>query len=296
MPEQEHGPHQRERDVDHSLQDARAVDLGRLVVLPGDSLQAREHQDHVVSRPPPGHEDGHRDLRPPFAVDPGDRLEVHEGHAVVDPADQVVEQSLLGAVEQAEDDGDNDHRGHARQEERSPVVRPEPQPGLVQEDGEYEGHDHHGRDVEDADHERVPERRPQDLVVEHGGEVAQPHPRLRGQPVPLHEAQVEREDQRVQAEDREQDEERRDEQIEVRMPPDVGPHGCPCLGSHAIRPRSWTATRARSRVRSDGGASVPASRRTPSCPCRWSPTCSAIAPSSGAPVPSPASDSAGGCG
>ena len=187
-----------------------AVQPRGLVQLTGDPAHPGQEQHGDQARLEPRADEPDRRQREGVVAEPaaGQRPQADRGQQRVERA--------VGGVDPPPGHGDHDHRHDLRQEHDGAEEAQPADLGPVEDRGERQADDqgHHG--VEDHEHQRVPERRPQPRVAHDVGVVAQPHPRAEGQAVPAVEGELDRAGQGVEQE-RGVDQERR-QQVEVGDP------------------------------------------------------------------------------
>ena len=162
-----------------------AVELGRLVQLAGDVLQAGQEVDHDVAGPAPDQDDDDHHLGPLRRPQPVDRPDPEQA------AQTGVHQAELRVEDQGEHQGDDDRREDDRDEVAGPqeVARPHPPAVQGQRQQQRQGADQEeaGRRVPGGIDGRVVEA----LVPQHVAVVAPADPLHLADARPLVEADPE---------------------------------------------------------------------------------------------------------
>ena len=146
-------PGLRDRDVPDPPEQARPLELGRLVQLARDVLQRGQVDQRRAAHVHPGRRDHHRDHR--GADEPGARLEHPLRGRQVQDAQDVVEQTVLRVVEVGEQQQRRGRRQHHRQVDQHPQVAPGV-PQLVEQDRHAERDREPDDEREQGELERVP--------------------------------------------------------------------------------------------------------------------------------------------
>src|SRR4028119_1753963 len=175
-----------------------------LVEVVGDGLHGGQVDQRVVAGPAPGHDDRDGDLAAQGAGLPVDAVQA-------DALQDGVDQAVVVAEELSEDQRGRGDAGGVGHEHRDPEEGAAPEP-VVEQVREAHGDAQLGHRGEDPDGQGVARRVPEELVLQQGGVVAEPH-ELRavdvGEP-DLVQRDVGGVEERVEAEGAEEQEERGD--------------------------------------------------------------------------------------
>ena len=278
----------RHGDVPEARPGRHAVDARRFVDRAVDVLHGREVEDHVVAGPAPGDGEDDHDLGPEGIAQPRDRIGDDSGKA-----QEVVDDAVIGE-HRLEEDRVGDKRGDAGQEDRGAEEAAAPELAVVERDRKEQRQHEHDRHLHDEEDAGVAERAQEDGVLRQADDVGE------AAEVEVHaaaglEAHPKRPEDRVDHEDAEQHQSRRDEEPAVDLLAAL--EFCLCQAVPRRSPAQTIAYRHRGRVRRKGGGRnlPPGShlldllldlgvdgrrwRRRPSRPWRWAGACATIAAS-----------------
>ena len=191
-------------DVAELRPGARAVQVGRLVLLLRHVQQRGHEDDHQVADAPQG-EQHQRGLGPVRVVEPA---RARAGR----PTTRISLTGPGGRVEQEDEgDGGRDRRGQVRDVEGG-AEEPDPRLDLRDQQADAEAEHHAQRDHHHDQPQRVPQgRAEQRHLLQHVPPVPQPDEGGRLDLVVVHEREVDGRDQRIAEEDREADQPGREE-------------------------------------------------------------------------------------